>query len=192
MLAKLKLQAREAGEWRDKCLRYFQAFSKGPLPAADDLRPVTDIMELVTPDSVCPFKRKRHTIARVMRAATCGTSQMVSNQPPSINSAAFQIARRGTSREINRQISLNLIREKQPISRAELARLMGMRPGAVSLIVNDLLEAGLLFEGSKGESKGGRRPTQLYIETRRRCAIAVDINASHTSIVERPARQPLD
>ena len=100
-----------------------------------------------------------------------------------INSSAFQIARRGTSREINRQISLNLIREKQPISRAELARLMGMRPGAVSLIVNDLLEAGLLFEGSKGESKGGRRPTQLYIETRRRCAIAVDINASHTSIM---------
>ena len=49
-----------------------------------------------------------------------------------INSSAFQIARRGTSREINRQISLNLIREKQPISRAELARLMGLRPGAVA------------------------------------------------------------
>jgi N-acetylglucosamine repressor len=100
-----------------------------------------------------------------------------------INSSDFRIARRGTSREINRQISLNLVREKQPISRADLARLMGLRPGAVSLIVNELLQTGLVVEGAKGESKGGRKPTYLYIETGRRCAIAVDINASHTSIL---------
>jgi predicted NBD/HSP70 family sugar kinase len=99
-----------------------------------------------------------------------------------INSADFRIARRGTSREINRQISLNLVRENQPVSRAELARLMGLRPGAVSLIVNDLLRSGLIFEGAKGESTGGRRPTYLYIETRQRCAIAIDINASYTAI----------
>jgi predicted NBD/HSP70 family sugar kinase len=100
-----------------------------------------------------------------------------------INPSAFRIARRGTSREINRQIALNLVREKQPISRAELARLMGMRPGAVSLLVNDLLRSGRVFEGAKGESSGGRRPTQLYIDTRRSCALAVDISASRTSIL---------
>jgi predicted NBD/HSP70 family sugar kinase len=100
-----------------------------------------------------------------------------------INSAAFRIATRGTSREINRQIGLNLVREKQPISRADLARLMGLPPGAVSLLVNDLLRAGLLFEGAKGESRGGRKPRHLYIETRRRCALAIDISASHTAIV---------
>ena len=100
-----------------------------------------------------------------------------------INSADFRIARRGTSREINRQIALNLVREKQPISRADLARLLGLRPGAVSLIANDLLRAGLIIEGSKGESKGGRKPTHLFIETRQRCAVAVDISASHTAIM---------
>jgi len=101
-----------------------------------------------------------------------------------INLAAFQIARKGTSREINRQIALNLVREKQPLSRADLARLLGMHRGPVSRIVGELIEAGLLFEGEKGESpKGGRRPTQLYIETRRRCAVAVDITANHTFIV---------
>jgi predicted NBD/HSP70 family sugar kinase len=100
-----------------------------------------------------------------------------------INPSAFRVARRGTSREINRQIALNLVREKQPISRADLARLMGMRPGAVSLLVNELLESRLVFEGAKGDSQGGRRPTHLYIETRRRCAVAVDISASHTSIL---------
>jgi predicted NBD/HSP70 family sugar kinase len=100
-----------------------------------------------------------------------------------INPTDFRVARRGTSREINRQISLNLVREKQPISRADLARLMGLRPGAVSLIVNELLQSGLVIEGAKGESKGGRKPTYLYIETRRRCALAMDVNATRTSIV---------
>jgi len=100
-----------------------------------------------------------------------------------INLEAFRIARRGTSREINRQIALNLVRAKQPISRADLARIMGLRRGAVSLLVNELLSAGLVFEGDKGESKRGRKPMHLYIETRRRFALAVDINASHTSIL---------
>jgi N-acetylglucosamine repressor len=100
-----------------------------------------------------------------------------------ISPTAFRIARRGISREINRQIALNLVREKQPISRADLARLMGMRAGGVSLLVNELLEAKLVFEGAKGESKGGRKPTHLYLETRRRCAVAVDISASRTSIL---------
>jgi alpha-glucuronidase len=31
---RLRQQAAEAAQWRDKCLRYFQQFSKGPLPAS--------------------------------------------------------------------------------------------------------------------------------------------------------------
>jgi predicted NBD/HSP70 family sugar kinase len=100
-----------------------------------------------------------------------------------ISPTAFRIARRGTFREINRQIALNLVRTKQPISRAELARLMGMRRGAVSLLVNELLRSGLVFEGAKGESKRGRKPTHLYIDTRRHCTLAVDISASRTSLL---------
>lgn len=97
-----------------------------------------------------------------------------------ISPTTFTIARRGTSREINRQIALNLVRARQPISRAELARLMGVRRGAISLLVNELLDAGLVFEGAKGESKRGRKPMHLHIETRKRCALAVDINVSRT------------
>ena len=100
-----------------------------------------------------------------------------------INPSAFRVARRGTSREINRQIALNLVREKQPVSRADLARLMAMRPGAISLLVKELIGSGLIFEAAKGDSKGGRRPMHLYIDTRRRCAVAVDISASHTSVL---------
>jgi N-acetylglucosamine repressor len=100
-----------------------------------------------------------------------------------IDPTAFRIARRGTSREINRQIALNLIRAKQPMSRAELARLMGMRRGAVSRLVDELLATGLVFEGAKGESRRGRKPMHLHIETRRRCVVAVDVAATATALL---------
>jgi predicted NBD/HSP70 family sugar kinase/biotin operon repressor len=100
-----------------------------------------------------------------------------------ISTTEFRIARRGTSREINRQIALNLVRSKQPVSRAELARLMGMRRGAVTRLVDELLESGLVFEGAKGESRRGRKPTYLHIDTRRRCVVAVDVSASVTAIL---------
>jgi len=100
-----------------------------------------------------------------------------------ISPTAFRVARRGTSREVNRQIALNLIRAQQPLSRSDLARLMGVRPGGVSLIVNDLLQAGLVFEGAKGRSRLGRRPRHLYVETRKRCAVAADVSASRTAIL---------
>ncbi|MEO6725204.1 MAG: ROK family protein [Blastocatellia bacterium] len=99
-----------------------------------------------------------------------------------INPHNFQIATRGTSREINRRIALNLVHTHQPISRADLARLMGLRRGAVSLLVNDLLAESAIFEGSTGESHRGRKPTFLYIETRQRCAVAVDIRVSGTHL----------
>src|SRR5215510_13122599 len=100
-----------------------------------------------------------------------------------IHPTRFQVARRGTSRDINRRIVLNLVRAHQPISRADLARQMGMRRGAVSLIVNDLLESKLIFEGATGETLRGRKPTFLYIDSRRRIVVAADIRASETYLM---------
>jgi N-acetylglucosamine repressor len=109
-----------------------------------------------------------------------------------ISPTTFRIARRTTSREINRQIALNLIRSRQPISRAELARLMGVRRGAVSRLVQDLIRTKQIFEGAKGDAKRGRKPRHLYIETRRHCALAVDISASRTLMqVTDPLGRPL-
>jgi predicted NBD/HSP70 family sugar kinase len=101
-----------------------------------------------------------------------------------INPHDFKVARRGTSREINRQIALNLIRAQQPVSRADLARLMNVRRGVASLLVSELLSESLIFEGALGESVGrGRRPTFLYIDSRERCVVGVDIRASRTYIL---------
>jgi predicted NBD/HSP70 family sugar kinase len=118
-----------------------------------------------------------------------------------ISPTAFRIARRGTQREINRQIALNLVRSRQPISRADLARLMGVRTGAITRLIDDLIRTKQVFEGPTtqqsfvdpvGETKRGRRPRHLYIDTRRRCAVALDISASRTLMqVTDPLGRPL-
>ncbi len=95
----------------------------------------------------------------------------------------LRVATRGTTREINRRIALNLIRTNQPISRADLARLMETRRGAVTLLVNELIHDGVVFEGATGEAKRGRKPTFLYIDSRKRCVVAVDIRPTRTFIM---------
>src|SRR4030095_2071002 len=100
-----------------------------------------------------------------------------------IHPTRFQVATRGTSRDINLRIVLSLVRAHQPISRADLARRMGVRRGAVSLIVNDLLESKLIFEGATGETLRGRKPTFLYIDSRKRTVVAADIRASETFVM---------
>lgn len=95
----------------------------------------------------------------------------------------MRVARRGLPREINRQIALNLIRARQPLSRADLARLMGIRRGAVTILVNHLIAEGLIFEGATGEAPRGRKPTFLYVDSRRRSVLAVDIRPTRTSLM---------
>ncbi|MEO8361085.1 MAG: ROK family protein [Vicinamibacteria bacterium] len=100
-----------------------------------------------------------------------------------VHAQNVRVATRGTTREINRGIALNLIRTNQPISRADLARLMGTRRGAVSLLVNELIQDEAVFEGATGEAKRGRKPTFLYIDSRKRCVVAVDIRPTRTFIM---------
>lgn len=92
----------------------------------------------------------------------------------------FAVARRGTSRAINRQIVLTLVRTHQPISRADLARMMKVRRGTVGLLINELIEQGLVFEGATGQTSRGRRPKFLYIDSGDRYVIAVDVRVSRT------------
>ncbi len=100
-----------------------------------------------------------------------------------INQKNFRIARRGTSREINTRIVLDLVRTHQPISRADLARLMNMHRASITLLVNELLAEGSLVEGGTGESQRGRKPTFLYINAREQCVVGVDIRYTRSFIV---------
>ena len=100
-----------------------------------------------------------------------------------IDTRDFRRATRTTSREINRRIVLNLVREHQPVSRADLARRMEIGRGVVTSIIQELIVEGTIYEGATGHAARGRRPTMLYVRTQDRLAIAVDIRFSRTFIM---------
>ncbi len=100
-----------------------------------------------------------------------------------INTQDFRVATRTTSRDINRRIALNLIREHQPISRADLARRMKVTRGVVSVLVQELIDQKVIYEGATGETMRGRKPTFLHIRTQNRLVIAVDVRFSKTYLM---------
>ena len=77
-------------------------------------------------------------------------------------------------RDINRRIVLNLIRTRQPLSRADLARISGLQRSTVSLIVEQLIRQNWLIEGPTGHLPRGRRPTYLRLNDRR-AIVGVDV-----------------
>ncbi len=70
-------------------------------------------------------------------------------------------------RTINRSVVLNLIRRRQPISRADLARVSGLQRSTVSLITEQLIEERWVVYGPTGRLPRGRRPTFLRLNDRR-------------------------
>src|SRR5437588_2727934 len=93
-----------------------------------------------------------------------------------------QAARLGTIRDINRQIVLNYVREREPISRAEIARETALQRSTVSAIVDALQTEGLVEEIGTGESTGGRRPTMLRLRTAGAIAIGAAVTPSLTIV----------
>ncbi len=83
-------------------------------------------------------------------------------------------------RDINQTVFLHLIRERQPISRADIAKATGLRPGTVSAIVNRLIKEKLVYEGVEGPSTGGRPPRYLHVNAESAYVLAIDIGVKET------------
>ncbi|MEO7672776.1 MAG: ROK family transcriptional regulator [Pyrinomonadaceae bacterium] len=94
-----------------------------------------------------------------------------------------QIARHNTIRDINKQIVLNYVRVRSPISRAEIARETSLQRSTVSAIVDDLQLDDLVEETGTGDSTGGRKPTLLKLKTGTPVAIGVDVTPRETHVV---------
>ncbi len=93
-----------------------------------------------------------------------------------------QAANPHTIRDINRQIVLNYVREREPISRAAIARETALQRSTISEIVEALTGEGLVEEIGEGKSTGGRRPTLLRLRTVGAIAIGVNITPTYTTI----------
>ena len=92
------------------------------------------------------------------------------------------VARPNTIRDINRQIVLNLVREREPVSRAEIARETALHRSTISIILDRLLSDGLIEETGEGKSTGGRPPSLVRIRAAGAVAVGVDLGASRTVI----------
>jgi len=92
-----------------------------------------------------------------------------------------QTASNKTPRQINRNLIFNLIRMRQPISRADLARVSGLQRSTVSLIAEELIQGKWVLEGQTARLPRGRRPTFLQLNDQR-AVIALDIHPVQSAV----------
>lgn len=68
-----------------------------------------------------------------------------------------------TSRALNRRMILDLLRREGPRSRADIATVTGLSAAAVGFVVGDLVDEGVLAEGTAVTGATGRRPVPVEI-----------------------------
>lgn len=98
-----------------------------------------------------------------------------------IDLAYVELASSESARDINRDIVLEIIRSKQPVARADLARASGLQPSTISAIVEQLLHEKWVSEGAVVRRPRGRRPTLLSLNDQ--MAILVADVRPHQAIV---------
>jgi predicted NBD/HSP70 family sugar kinase len=79
------------------------------------------------------------------------------------------------SRQLNLQMTLELVSRHGATSRADVARRTGLSRAAVSSLVSELIDDGLLRELGQGESAGGKPPTLLALNEKSRDIVALDL-----------------
>ncbi|HEY0462357.1 MAG TPA: ROK family transcriptional regulator [Pyrinomonadaceae bacterium] len=95
---------------------------------------------------------------------------------------SFNIATSETARNINRRIILDLIRTRQPISRADLARLSGLQRSTISVITEQLMQEQWITQGAFGHLPRGRKPRFLHLNVERVGIIGVNVQPHQTTI----------
>ena len=95
-------------------------------------------------------------------------------QLPSINAKV--------ARNINRAIVLNLIRERQPVSRSSISGLTGLNKSTVSHIVTNLLEEDLIVEELDLNREIGRTPYRLRVRTGKHFVGAIHFDSIRSQI----------
>src|SRR5580700_12249389 len=91
------------------------------------------------------------------------------------------VASSETAREINRDILLHAIHLHQPVSRADLARLTGLQPCTVSVIIGQLIDEGWVLPGTLGRLPRGRRPTFVTLNDQH-VTLAIDLRPGKANL----------
>ncbi|MCS7058276.1 MAG: ROK family transcriptional regulator [Meiothermus sp.] len=83
----------------------------------------------------------------------------------------------------NRRRILEALRRSGPISRATLARAVGLTKSTVSSLVQEMLEEGLLSEGAPQSVGPGRPGTRLEIRGESTLALGVELGVENTQAI---------
>ena len=98
------------------------------------------------------------------------------------NLADVKAAGHDMLRLVNRRILLNILSDRQPISRAEIAKISGLNKATISTITGELLKDSCIIEEGSGRTTpiGGKPPTPLRLNAKRFGLFGVDIRADET------------
>ena len=98
------------------------------------------------------------------------------------NLSGVRAAGHNVLRLANRRILLNIVSDRQPISRAEIAKLSGLNKGTVSTITGELLKEKFVIEEGAGRTTpvGGKPPTPLRLNELRYGLFGLDVRADET------------
>ena len=75
-----------------------------------------------------------------------------------------------------------LLRDGQPRTRAELAKLTGLARSTIALRVDSLMELGLVSPVGDAQSTGGRPSSQFALNPSAKVVLAADLGATHATI----------
>lgn len=108
-----------------------------------------------------------------------GGRQQYSRKP---NLAAVQAAGHDMLRLVNRRILLSIISDRQPVPRAEIAKISGLNKATVSTITGEMLKDCSIVEDGLGQTTpvGGKPPTPLRLNEMRYGIFGLDIRADET------------
>jgi glucokinase-like ROK family protein len=82
--------------------------------------------------------------------------------------------------KLNKIRIINIIREHNQVSRADISKISGISAPTVTRIVDTLInDTGLVREVGIGESSGGRRPTLVELASQENYVIGVDLGTTH-------------
>lgn len=85
-------------------------------------------------------------------------------------------------RRLNRSIVLDLVRQRGPLSRADVKRITGLNFTTVTNAVSDLAAAGLIKVVGLGTSKGGRRPLLLSLNPSGRYTLGCELQSTELAM----------
>jgi len=93
--------------------------------------------------------------------------------------AADQVRDQSYIKQYNIQTVLAVLKQHQPISRTDIAKLTGMSPTSITRIVTALLNQGLIYEASGEQRSGrGRKATSLRINEEGLYSIGIHLDRS--------------